>query len=203
VTEQRIPVLCSALFRSFKSDFYKAACSKLVWSILVIFSIGFFVFRILDFIKLKNQNPAAAEAKGNYEFYLVGGFMVSMYALSIGIQQMGIYSSILGSKVKAALTTTIYKKTIVRDGYTSQADVVSHVAKEFEKIADACLSIQYLWSGFFETIAVYSVLLSLLGSTILPELGLMCIFMPLQYCLGAKTAYQKRDLSIVSSQRIT
>jgi ATP-binding cassette, subfamily C (CFTR/MRP), member 1 len=202
-TKDRILPLCSALFRSFRGDFFKAACSKLVWSILVIFSIGFFVFRILDYIKLKNNNPAAADAKGNYEFYLVGGFMVTMYALSIGIQQMGLYSSILGSKVKAALTTAIYKKMIVRDGYASKADVVSLIAKDVEKLADACLSIQYLWSGLFETIAVYCVLLTLLGSTILPGLGLMCIFMPLQYCLGVIIAYKKRDLNVVSSRRIT
>ena len=202
-TKQRIPVLCSALFRSFSSDFFKAVCSKLVWSILVIFSIWFFVFEILDFIRLKNNNPVAAEAKGDYEFYLIVGFMATMYVLSIGIQQMGMYSSIMGSKVKAALTTAIYMKMIVRDGYGSKSDVVSLVAKDVEKLAEACLSIQYLWSGLFETIAVYAVLVTLLGSTILPGLGLMCIFMPLQYCLGLIIAFKKRDLNVVSSHRIS
>lgn len=202
-TKRRIPVLCGVLFKSFSDDFFKAACSKLVWSVLVIFSIQFFVFGILDFIKLKNKNPAAAEAKGNYEFYMIIGFFATMYLLSIGIQQMGMYASIMGAKVKAALTTAIFKKMIARDGYGSKSDVVSLVAKDAEKLAEACLSIQYLWSGIFETIAVYAVLAYSLGSTILPGLGLMCVFMPLQYCLGLIIAFKKKDLNKVSSHRIS
>jgi ATP-binding cassette, subfamily C (CFTR/MRP), member 1 len=123
--------------------------------------------------------------------------------LSLGIQQMGMYASIMGSKVKAALTTTIYKKMMVRDAYGSKSDVVSLVAKDVEKLAEACLSIQYLWSGIFETVLVYAVLLKLLGKTILPGLGLMCIFMPLQYCLGVIIAFKKKDLNVVSSHRIS
>jgi ABC-type multidrug transport system fused ATPase/permease subunit len=202
-TKQRIPVLCGVLFKSFSDDFFKAACSKLVWSILVIFSIWFFVFNILDFIKLKRKDPEAAEAKGNYEYYMIAGFFATMYLLSIGIQQMGIYASIMGSKVKASLTTAIFKKMTTRDGYGSKSDVVSLVAKDVEKLSEACLSIQYLWSGIFETIAVYAVLLNLLGSTILPGLGLMCVFMPLQYCLGLIIAFKKKDLNKVSSHRIS
>jgi ATP-binding cassette, subfamily C (CFTR/MRP), member 1 len=201
--KQRIPVLCGALFRSFSDDFFKAVCSKLVWSVLVIFSIYYFVFEILDFIQLKNNDRAAADAKEHYEFYLIGGFFATMYVLSLGIQQMGMYSSIMGSKVKAALTTAIFKKMIARDPYGSKSDVVSLVAKDAEKLAEACLSIQYLWSGIFETVAVYAVLLKLLGSTILPGLGLMCIFMPLQYCLGLIIAFRKKDLNKVSSHRVS
>jgi ATP-binding cassette, subfamily C (CFTR/MRP), member 1 len=202
-TKQRIPVLCSVLFKSFSDDFFKSACSKLVWSVLVIFSIQFFVFEILDFIKLKRKNPDAADAKGNYPYYMIIGFFATMYTLSIGIQQMGMYASIMGSKVKAALTTAIFKKMIARDGYGSKSDVVSLVAKDTEKLAEACLSIQYLWSGIFETIAVYAVLAYSLGSTILPGLGLMCVFMPLQYCLGLIIAFKKKDLNKVSSRRIS
>jgi ABC-type multidrug transport system fused ATPase/permease subunit len=201
--KQRVPVLFYALFKSFNDDFFKAVCSKLVWSILLIFSIWFFVFEILDFIKAKAKDKEKAAAKENYEFFLCGGFFLTMYVLSLGIQQMGMYSSILGSKVKAALTTSIYKKMISRDANGSKSDVVSLVAKDVEKLAEASLSIQYLWSGIFETVAVYAVLLKLLGSTILPGLGLMCIFMPLQYFLGIVIAYKKKSLAVVSSKRIS
>jgi ATP-binding cassette, subfamily C (CFTR/MRP), member 1 len=205
--KQRIPVLCGALFRSFSDDFFKAACSKLVWSILLIFSIKYFVFEILAFIKAKDTDrkngvEVSSEDK-QYELVLCAMFFVTMYLLSLGIQQMGIYSSIMGAKVKAALTTAIYKKMIARDPYASHADVVSLVAKDVEKLNEACLSIQYLWSGIFETIAVYVVLLTILGSTILPGLGLMCVFMPLQYILGIIIAFKKKDLAVVSSKRIS
>lgn len=176
------PIL-RALYKSFWGDLLKAALSKLIWSILLIFSIWFFVFEILDFIK-KRANGEVPHENDMYEYYLCIGFFVTMFVLSIGIQQMGIYSSILGSKVKAALTTEIYKKMIVRDAYGSKADVVALVAKDVEKLAEACLSLQYLWSGIFETLAVLAVTLTLLGFTILPGVALMAVFMPLQYWLG-------------------
>jgi ABC-type multidrug transport system fused ATPase/permease subunit len=206
-TKQRVPVLCGALFKSFSDDFFKAACSKLVWSILVIFSIKYFVFEILDFIKekdaAKKNGEEVSSDKKQYELILCAGFFATMYVLSIGIQQMGMYSSILGAKVKAALTTAVFKKMISRDPYASHADVVSLVAKDIEKLNEACVSIQYLWSGLFETVAAYAVLLTLLGRTILPGLGLMCVFLPLQYVLGIIIAFKKKDLAVVSSTRIS
>jgi len=124
------PILLKALYKSFPQDLFKAFMGKLLWSVLVIFSIWFFVFEILGYIKDK-EAPVPIEG---YQFYLCAGFFVNMFILSFGIQQMGIYSSILGCKVKAALTTAIYKKMIIRDGYKSKADVVALVAKDVEKM---------------------------------------------------------------------
>jgi ATP-binding cassette, subfamily C (CFTR/MRP), member 1 len=195
-------LLLNALFKAFWGDLMKAFFAKLVWSILVIFSIKFFVFRILDFIKKKKKKIDNREGI-QYEMILCAAFFGSMFLLSIGIQQMGIYSSILGSKVKAALTTSIYKKMIVREAYRSKADVVSLVAKDVAKLAEACLSLQYLWSGIGETAAVFGVLIWLMKATILPGLGLMCVFLPLQYWLGLIVAYKKKNLSLVSNRRIS
>jgi ABC-type multidrug transport system fused ATPase/permease subunit len=201
--KRRIPLLLRALGKAFKGDFFKAMLSKLVWSILVIFSIWFFVFEILDFIKARSKNGGVSQADENYEFWLCGGFFLCMFALSVGIQQMGIYSSTLGSKVKAALTTAIYNKMIVREPYESKADIVSLVAKDVEKMAEACLSLQYLWSGIFETFAVFVVCFFLLGIAILPGFGVMIVFMVVQYWLGMVVAFRKKNLAVVSEKRIS
>ena len=93
---------------------------------------------------------------------------------------------------------------ISRDEYNSKANVVSLVAKDVEKIAEACLSLQYLWSGIFETVAVLCVVITLLGPiTILPGVGLMCFFLPLQYVLGLFVAFRKKNLAVVSAKRIS
>lgn len=202
-TEKKVataPRLLRALVKSFYGDLLKAFFSKLVWSILVIFSIWYFVFEILAFIK---NRTSATQEKTNQELYLCAGFFATMFVLSVGIQQMGIFSSILGLKVKAALTTAIYKKMISREAYGSNANVVSLVSKDVEKLAEACLSLQYLWSGIFETLAVLAVVFSLLGITILPGVGLMLVFLPLQYYLGVVVAFRKKELAKVSSKRIS
>jgi hypothetical protein len=109
----------------------------------------------------------------------------------------------LGCKVKAALTTAIYKKMIVREPYESKADIVALVAKDVEKIAEACLSLQYLWSGIFETFVVLAVCFSLLGATIFPGFIVMVVFMIVQYWLGMVVASRKKTLALVSDTRIS
>jgi hypothetical protein len=201
--KQHIPLLLCALYKSFPGDFYKAVVSKLVWSVLVIFLIWFFVFKILDFIKARSNAGGVSQAKVNYKIYLCVGFFLNMFVLLISIQQMGIFSSNLGCKVNAALITAIYKKMIVREPNESKADIVSLIAKNVEKIAEACLSLQYLWSGIFETFTVFAVCFLLLGATILPGFGVMIVFMIVQYWLCMSMAFQKKKLAIVSERHIS
>jgi hypothetical protein len=137
--KRTVPLIGQALITSFSSDLWKAVIAKLVWGILLIFSIWFFVFSVLDFIKLKKKGIATKEDQ-DYSLIICILFFYTMFALSVAIQQMGHYSSDLGAKVKAALTTAIYKKMISREGHGSEADVVSLVAKDVEKLAEACLS---------------------------------------------------------------
>jgi ATP-binding cassette, subfamily C (CFTR/MRP), member 1 len=197
--QRKIPMLRRSLVKSFTSDLFKAFCGKMAWSLLVIFSIWFFVFEILGFIR--NKADGLYTGIEGYEYILCAGFFVNLFLLSVGIQQMGVYSSILGCKVKAALTTAIFKKMIIRDPYESKADVVSLVSKDVEKLAEACLSLQYLWSGIFETLAVLAVLVYMLGTSIVPGIVVMAIFLPLQYFLGMIVAVRKKKLSYVSSKR--
>jgi ATP-binding cassette, subfamily C (CFTR/MRP), member 1 len=195
-------ILLGALVSSFWGDLLKAFIGKITWSILVIFSIWYFVFEILAFIKAKDKGEDISPVP-NYEFILCGAFFATMILLSIGIQQMGIYSSILGCKVKAALTTSIFKKMIVRDSYDSKADIVALVAVDVAKISEACLSLQYLWSGIFETLAVLVVLSLMIKASVVPAIAVMAVFLPLQYYLGLVVAYRKKALSVVSTKRTT
>ena len=197
------PRILRALYKSFQCDFWKAFFAKLSWSTLVIFSIWFFVFEILTFIRSRSNKEVDTDQIENYEFLLCGFFFVDMFLLSVGIQQMGIYSCIFASNVKAALTTAIYKKMIIRDAYQSKADVVSLISKDVEKIAEACSSLQYLWSGIVETLAVILVLSTLIGADVLPALGVMVVFLPLQYWMGMVVAVRKKELASVSKTRIS
>ncbi len=69
-----IPLLFCALYKSFPGDFYKAVILKLEWSVLIIFSIWFFVLKILDFIKARsNEDGVSQEILG----HLIGSASVA------------------------------------------------------------------------------------------------------------------------------
>jgi ABC-type multidrug transport system fused ATPase/permease subunit len=197
----KFPLLFRALFKAFRADLFKAFIAKLVWSIVVLGSIWFFVFQILGFIRSRGKEGYEPPVP-NYEIYLCIGFTVAMFILNTGLQQMGMYSAILGGKVKAALTTAIYRKMIVRDAYESNADVVALVAKDVEKLEEACLSLQFLWSGIVETLAVLGIVGGLIGTAILPGVGLMAVFLPAQYLMGMMVAWRKKKLAMISNKRI-
>ena len=89
---------------------------------------------------------------------------------------------------------------IVRDSYDYKADIVGMVAVDVAKIFEACLSLQSLWSGIFETLAVLAVLSFLI---VLPAVGVMAVFLPLQHNLGLVVAYRKKALSVISTKCTT
>jgi hypothetical protein len=73
----------------------------------------------------------------------------------------------LGQKVMARPVTAIFRK-MWRGGYQSDADVVLLMAKDCAKIAKAFTDLQFLWSGIFEAVGVFSVLISYIGLSALP-----------------------------------
>jgi ABC-type multidrug transport system fused ATPase/permease subunit len=194
--------LVSILWSTFWKDVLKAAFLKAMWGGFVIFSVAFFVFRLLAYIRNKSTDVDHTRQEKEESYYLAAFFFVSMFVLSVSLQQMSFVSSTLGQKVKAALVTAIFRKMLVREGYQSDADVVSLVAKDCPKIAEACTSLQFLWSGIFEAFGIFGVLFAYIGLSALPGLGWLLVALPLQYGLGLWLASKKSMLAKNSKKRI-
>jgi ABC-type multidrug transport system fused ATPase/permease subunit len=190
------------LWNTFWKDVLKAAFLKLLWGVLLIFSIAFFVFRILAYIRFKSTDPVHTIEEASVSYILCAFFFLSMVCLSVSLQQMTFASTVLGQRVKAALTTAIYRKMLIREGFESDADIVSLVAKDCPKIAEACTSLQFLWSGVFEALGIFAVLISFIGISALPGLGFLLVCLPLQYALGMWLAVKKTHLAKDSKKRI-
>lgn len=75
------------------------------------------------------------------------------------------------------------------------------VAKDCRKIADAVSSLQFLWSGVFEAIVIFAVLLALTEYNALPAVAVFCFLLPCQYKLGLWIAHKKAEISGKSSER--
>jgi hypothetical protein len=75
------------------------------------------------------------------------------------------------------------------------------VSKDCRKIADAVASLQFLWSGVFESVVIFAVLLGFITYNALPALGVFLLLLPLQYKLGLWIAQKKAEISTCSSER--
>ena len=78
------PSLVRALAKSFYADLLKAFFSKLVWSVLVIFSIWFFVFEILAFIKGRTDVVDQAETNCTRPSSIVSTMFSCFYPITGG-----------------------------------------------------------------------------------------------------------------------
>jgi ABC-type multidrug transport system fused ATPase/permease subunit len=75
------------------------------------------------------------------------------------------------------------------------------VAKDCRKIADAVSSLQFLWSGVFEAIVIFAILLAFTEYNALPAVAVFCFLLPCQYKLGLWIAHKKAEISGKSSER--
>ena len=109
-------------------------------------------------------------------------FFVACLMLSVALQQTNALSSRLGSRVAAALAASIYDKSLREDRFSnpSPVDVVSLVATDCSKLQEAGASINFLWSAVVESLAIFAVLLGIIGRSALPGLGLILLVIPAQ-----------------------
>ena len=98
--DQQRKKLVNVLWSTFWRDVLKAAVLKAMWGGFVIFSVAFFVFRLLAYIKFKSTDQDHTPAEREESYYLSAFFFVSMVVLSVSLQQMTFVSSSLGQKVK-------------------------------------------------------------------------------------------------------
>ena len=83
----------------------------------------------------------------------------------------------------------------------SHSHTRTQVSKDCRKIADAVTSLQFLWSGVFEALVIFCVLLGFIDYNALPALGVFMVMLPLQYKLGLWIAHKKAEISKLSSER--
>lgn len=157
--KQRSPSILRALRRAFLPELLRAAAFKLVWGTLIVTSASFFVRYLLNWLK----NPQGPDG-----WIVSVFFFVCCMMLSVALQQMNATSSRLGLRVYAAVSTAIYRKIFKLDTATSKFDVVSLTATDCLKVMEACTTLNFLWSGIVEALAIIGVLIGFVGRSALP-----------------------------------
>lgn len=191
-----------ALWKSFRKDLLLAAGLKLLWAALVMLSITYLIRQILSYIQERVNDPDHTSTEQAPGWYFSCIFFVCTVLLSYSLQHMNAVSAVAGLKVKSALITAIYRKIFTQDRYQSHLDVVSLVSTDCAKLADSCTTLQFLWSGVIEALAIIGFLVGVMREAALPGLGLVVLLIPVQYFIGLSIAKMRKKVAAAAEERV-
>jgi ABC-type multidrug transport system fused ATPase/permease subunit len=177
------PSLVRALRRAFGCEFFKALLLKLVFSICLVLSASFFTRQLLDW--LNKHRPDGDKTMG---WLLSTFFFLCCVLQSIGYQQMLAKCSVLGLRLRAALSIAVYRKALVVDVHAAVAaklpDALGLISGDASKVMEAAPALVNVLSSALETAGIVVALVVFLGSAALPGLGLIAVALPAQYYVG-------------------
>ena len=193
--------LLRACRRTYLPEMLRAAAAKLVWGTLLVLSASFFVRQLLRW--LSDYGKGAVIVKDN-GWILSVFFFLCCWILSVALQQMNRTSSVCGLRIRAALSTAVYRKALSADlNEKMMADPLALVSTDCTKLQDAASSLNFLWSGVVEALAIIGVLIGFVGVYALPGLALLLVLLPLQYYLGLLSAKQRKKTIEASGARVS
>ena len=199
----KTPSLPRVLWRAFRAQFLYAAALKLAWGALVLTGVTYFVRVLLAYIRFRATDHDHTPEEAAIGIGHACGFLVCMLLQSLSMQQMSIVSTRLGLRVEAAVSSAVYRKSLVYDRFaTGPVDVVSLISKDCSKLGEACTTLQYLWSGALEAVAIMGILLALVGRAALPGLGVVLLLVPAQFFVGVATAAARKRAIAAADKRV-
>lgn len=202
------PSLGRAVWRAFRYEVLTAAGYKLGWGLFVVLCAAFFVRRLLDYVTRRAADLDHTPDEAAEGYLVTVFFFVCALLMGICLQQMAVISGRLGQRVSAAMATAVYRKSLVEDRQASlasgtQVDVLALVSTDCAKLGEACNTLQYLWSGCVEALAIIGVLLAFTGKSALPGLGALIILVPVQYVIGQRIAKNRKAVVAAADARVS
>ncbi|CEP11799.1 hypothetical protein [Parasitella parasitica] len=105
-----------------------------------------------------------------------------------------------GMRLRAALVTSIYQKTLVLSNASRQkstvGEIVNHMSVDAQRLMDLCTYFHIVWSGPFQIIIALFFLYNTMGPSIGAGVGILILAIPLNTYIARKMrAYQKTQMS--------
>ncbi|KAI5949274.1 YCF1 [Candida jiufengensis] len=179
-----------AISNAFGSEFLLGGVFKAAQD-----SLAFIQPQLLRLL-IKFVNDYSQSVKKGEPLPLTRGLMiaVSMFLVSI-IQTACLHQYFqrafdLGMKIKSALTSTVYDKSLVLSSESKQesstGDIVNLMSVDVQRLQDLVQNLQIVWSGPFQIIICLYSLNNLIGNSMWAGVAIMIIMIPLNAVI-AKT----------------
>lgn len=144
-------------------------------------------------------NDYTESVKNGEPLPLTQGFMIAGAMFVVSVTQTACLHQYfqrafdLGMRIKSALTSVIYDKSLVLSNETKQAsntgDIVNLMSVDVQRLQDLVQNLQIIWSGPFQIILCLYSLHGLLGNSMWAGVLIMIIMIPLNAVIAR---YQKK-----------
>jgi len=172
------PSLVWTLLRCFFWDFFVAGLYKFIWSVLICLCAFYFVRELTAFV-------GDQEVEIWHGWVLCVGFLFGCLVLSFTFQQMSAKATQVGLRMRAALLSAVYEKSLRLDLQDLNAgDVVNLATNDCSRLMESVLSFHYLWSGALEALGIVGLLIYLVGNVGYLALGIILILIVVQCFFG-------------------
>eukprot|EP00834_Sanchytrium_tribonematis_P001841 NODE_48_length_31852_cov_1.054168.p8 type:complete len:524 gc:universal NODE_48_length_31852_cov_1.054168:28596-27025(-) len=154
---------------------------KIIWG-LFTWTATYWVF-----LGLLNAG-SGVEQYGITSYTWAALMLICCLGATFAIHYMNYLSFKHSVRVKAALTSLVYSKLLKTLASEPITDTVTIVATDIPSVAQGVQSFHVLWTAPFEVIAIFALGSSLVGVAVLPAIGMLLIFLPINGWIGAVVA---------------
>ena len=168
---------------------------KIIWAIFT-WTATYWVF--LGLLTLGNGKPFIIS-----DFYTLCVLMLICCLGATAAYHFMNYLSFKHSvRVRSALTSLVYAKLLRMRASEPITDTVTIVATDVPSVAMGVQSFHVLWTAPFEVLAIFILGSCLVGNAVLPAVGMLLIFLPINAWIGADVAKTIDKVTQVTLARV-
>lgn len=200
---EKEPSLTRALVKAFGGPFFFAALFKLAQDIL-----GFvqptLLKKLIAFISSYSKD--ATPQPMYYGFAISFAMLVTAVVQTAFLHQYFQLCMVTGMKLRTALVTAIYQKSLKLSSASGQTstvgEIVNHMSVDAQRLQDLCSYVHVVWSGVFQIAVALYLLYLQVGVSVFAGFTIMVLAIPLNFMIGRRLRGFQQVLLKVKDSRI-
>ncbi|KAI8802733.1 P-loop containing nucleoside triphosphate hydrolase protein [Cladochytrium replicatum] len=194
------PSLFRALVKAFWRDIAISGVFKACWGVLVIFCAFFLVRSMISHLEQVRDGTLPEGRSIHFGHVFAASFFIGAILWSISLQQMTFWANVAGIKMRGALASEIFRKSLTSTGGT--AITVNLVAKDSQKVLDWAADMHFLWSAPIEACSIIGLLLTLVGVSATAAFAYLLIALGILAGFGALIASNRKKTITIADGRV-
>lgn len=188
--------LFKALHRSFAYEFYLVGILRLI-SDLTSFGGPLLLGGLLRSGMNENEN-------NNYEsYYYAGGLFACTLLSAITNVHFNWKISIVSNKMKTAIISSIYTKTLEAKGlHEAKPEILNLMSTDCDRIVNSCISFHSFWSIPFQLFTTLYLLYTQLKFAFIPGVIFAIILIPINRYIAIKIGLYSKSLMAAKDARV-